>query len=271
MSAIDAPLDLARLVREAPEISVDQRFTFEWKAATRSTNDDVRSMALAGAPEGRIVVADEQSAGRGRRGNVWIAPARRCLLVSMLLRPAQETALWPRVTHLAALAMCRTFESFLPEEKSPRVKWPNDVLVGNRKVSGILLESAASSKGGFLVLGLGINVNVQEADFPDELKSSASSLLIEAGETIDRTSVLLRFLKEFSDLYPSSLEDFDPALDEIHRRSSLNGKKVSLTSSGLLITGRVIGFGGSGELRLEKDDGTEMLVSSGELVRETLR
>jgi BirA family biotin operon repressor/biotin-[acetyl-CoA-carboxylase] ligase len=266
VSTIDAALDAERLEREAPIQACGRPFIIRVKRATVSTNDDVRALEAVGAPEGTVICAEEQTAGRGRRGNVWIAPKRRCLLLSILLRPADEPSLWPRVTHLAALAVCRAIAPFLVSD-SPQVKWPNDVMVGNRKIAGILLESSASSSGGFLVLGIGINVNLELCDFPTELQSTATSLLIESGATIDRTGFLLNLLHEFSTLYPQGVSAFDEPLSEVHQRSNLLGREVTLSASGNFISGRVVGFGGSGELQLKPDDGTMYLVTSGELVR----
>ncbi|MEZ5326259.1 MAG: biotin--[acetyl-CoA-carboxylase] ligase [Verrucomicrobiales bacterium] len=266
MNKIDAALDAERLVREAPIQASGSPFLIGVKRATASTNDDVRALAAVGAPEGTVICAEEQAAGRGRRGNVWIAPARRCLLLSILLRPADDPPLWPRVTHLAALAVCRAIAPFLVPD-CPQVKWPNDVMVGDRKIAGILLESSASSSGGFLVLGIGINVNIKAHDFPAELQSAATSLLIESGATIDRTGLLLNLLREFSTLYPLGVSAFDQPLSEVHQRSNLLGREVTLTVSGNLVSGRVVGFGESGELQLKPDDGPICLVSSGELVR----
>ena len=266
MSNHDSALDAAKLKGEAPALASGVPFAIEVKAATVSTNDDVRILAAGGAPEGTVVCAEEQAAGRGRRGNVWMAPTRRCLLLSLLLRPDDEPPLWPRVTHLAALAVCRAIEPLLAPGIA-QVKWPNDVMVRDRKVSGILLESSASSHGGFLVLGIGINVNLEQSDFPAELQSTASSLLMETGQTIDRTDLVLKLLREFAALYPLGVSSFDEPLAEVHRRSHLVGRHVTLSASGKLIAGLVMGFGPSGELRLKPDDAPEYSVSSGELVR----
>ena len=265
MSAIDSALEVDRLEGMAPMQAGGGSYRVHVKEVTTSTNDDVRALAAEGAPEGTVVFAEEQVAGRGRRGNLWIAPPRRCLLFSLLLRPKHEPALWPRVTHLAALAVCRAIEPLLAPV-APLVKWPNDVLVRGRKLSGILLESAASSSGGFLILGLGLNVNLGEADFPAELQGAASSLKQETGRTINRTDVALKFLEHFATLYPTALECFDQALAEVHQRSFLIGKHVTLNQSGCQLSGSVTGFGPGGELRL-KAEGTERLLSSGELVR----
>ena len=269
MSEIDAPLEADRLGREAPVQASGELYRVEVKDSTTSTSDDARALAAAGAPEGTVVFAEEQAAGRGRRGNIWMAPPGRSLLFSLLLRPEFDPALWPRVTHLAALAVCRAIEPFV-SPAIPSLKWPNDVLIDGRKVSGILLESIATDGSGSLVLGVGINVNLDQSDFPAELRSSATSLRQEAGRPIDRTDVAVRFFKEFSSLYPIALEPFDRALEEVHQRSFLVGKSVTLNHSGRQETGRVTGFGPNGELKLVSDDaagGTERCLSSGELVR----
>lgn len=266
METPDAALDAARLGEAAAGLCPGIRCHIEVRQATSSTNDDIRVLADRNAPEGTVVFAEEQLAGRGRRGNAWLAPPRRCLLFSILLRPRHDTALWPRVTHLAALASCHAVDPLL-HPAAPAIKWPNDVLVSGRKLCGILLESAASQRGGYLILGVGINVNLRHCEFPGELATTATSLLAETGMPADRTALALEWLRAFLALYPGGIEPFDPALEQLRRRSSLMGRDVTLTDGGRPHHGRVTGFGPSGELRLLQPGGEETLFSSGELVR----
>jgi len=303
-----APLDataLAELADRLRGLRIGSRIVVV--ETTRSTSDDVRELAAAGHPEGAVVLAEAQTAGRGRRGNVWVAPRGRCLLLSILLRPPGETAWWPRITHIASVAVCQALETVLPV--SAGIKWPNDVFVRGRKICGILLESAPAAGGGYVVLGLGINVHLQTEDFPAELRQTATSLEIEsAGAKIgkigtgslrvgveigaemgpemgtgpstagagarsgpaaplSREEVLGHFLGAFNRLYPDALEHFDPLRAELHRRSVLLGRRVCVTAYGQEHRGRVTGFGPSGELLLESPGGDVRTIASGDSVR----
>ncbi len=139
---------------------------------TDSTNERAKELAMAGAPGGVVVTADEQTAGRGRRGNAWFAPPGSCLLYSALVRPfaADTSSLLPLAV---PLAVCEAVERVAPVRC--RVKWPNDVWIDERKVSGVLVEARPDE--GWAVIGVGLNVAIAEDELPSELRGSAVSLL----------------------------------------------------------------------------------------------
>ena len=137
---------------------------------TDSTNERARELAVAGAPHGTLVTADEQSAGRGRQGRAWTAPPRSAVLMSLVLRELD-----PLLPLAAAVAVCEACEQAAPVEC--RVKWPNDVWVERRKLAGILVEGRPQE--GWAVLGVGVNVDVRE--FPPELRDTAVSLGLPGG------------------------------------------------------------------------------------------
>ena len=139
---------------------------------TDSTNERAKELATAGAPGGLVVTADEQTAGRGRRGREWFAPPRSCLLYSALLRPfaVDQPALLPLAV---PVAVCEAAEGVAPVRC--QVKWPNDVWVEERKVAGVLVE--ARPEEGWAVIGVGLNVAIPQDDFPPELRETATSLL----------------------------------------------------------------------------------------------
>jgi BirA family biotin operon repressor/biotin-[acetyl-CoA-carboxylase] ligase len=140
-----------------------------------STNRVARELALSGAPHGTLVTADEQTAGRGRQGRTWVAPPRRSLLVSLLLRGLDRShALLPLAV---ALAVCDTCEAVAPVDC--RIKWPNDVWIGDRKVAGILLEGRPHE--GWAVVGIGLNVATTLDELAGELGETATSLAIATG------------------------------------------------------------------------------------------
>lgn len=143
--------------------------------ATDSTNERAKLLAAAGAPHGTLVTAGEQSAGRGRHGRAWVAPAGRALLMSLIVRNLSERyALLPLA---AAVAVCEACEAMAPV--SCAIKWPNDVWIERRKVCGILIEGRPVD--GWAVIGIGVNVATTQEELPDELRETATSLAIAAG------------------------------------------------------------------------------------------
>jgi BirA family biotin operon repressor/biotin-[acetyl-CoA-carboxylase] ligase len=180
-----------------------------------STNERARVLAMAGAPHGTLVTADEQSAGRGRQGRGWTAPPRCALLMSLVLRDLRET-----LPLAAAVAVCEA----LPLHVA--IKWPNDILVGRRKLAGILVEGRPQE--GWAVLGIGLNVRTTE--FPAELRETATSLRLEGMDTTteDVLELLLPALAEWLPRPPAEV------LDAWREHDALLGKTVRwATGSGV--------------------------------------
>ncbi len=148
-----------------------------------------------GAPEGAVAVADEQTAGRGRLGRRWLAPAGTSLLCSIQLRPQVSPERLPELTGIAARACAEAITAVTGLE--PELKFPNDLLVDGRKVAGILAEA----REGRVVLGVGINVNVPESDLPREVDRPATSLLVETGREVDRAELLVELLERLERRY----------------------------------------------------------------------
>jgi BirA family biotin operon repressor/biotin-[acetyl-CoA-carboxylase] ligase len=149
----------------------------------------------ADAPEGAVAVAGEQTAGRGRLGRRWLAPAGTSLLCSVQLRPRVSSARLPELTGIAALACADAIAAVTNLE--PELKFPNDLLVDGRKVAGILAEA----REGRVVLGVGVNVNVAESDLPTEVDRPATSLLAETGRELDRAELLVELLERLEQRY----------------------------------------------------------------------
>jgi BirA family biotin operon repressor/biotin-[acetyl-CoA-carboxylase] ligase len=149
----------------------------------------------ADAPEGAVAVAGEQTAGRGRLGRRWLAPAGTSLLCSVQLRPRVSSAQLPELTGVAALACADAIAAVTNLE--PELKFPNDLLVDGRKVAGILAEA----REGRVVLGVGVNVNVAESDLPTEVDRPATSLLAETGRELDRAELLVELLERLEQRY----------------------------------------------------------------------
>jgi len=208
--------------------------------ATDSTNDRAKQLAAAGAPHGTLVTADEQSAGRGRQGRVWAADAGHALLMSLVVRGLEERdALLPLV---AAVAVCDACEAMAGV--SCRIKWPNDVWIDGRKVSGILVEGRPQE--GWAVLGIGLNVSTPA--FAGELSGTATSLALAAGSAPARETVL--------DALLSALERWLAApsaevLEAWRERDALLGAPVSWDRG----RGSGVGITDAGALRVETDAG----------------
>ncbi|HXF32204.1 MAG TPA: biotin--[acetyl-CoA-carboxylase] ligase [Solirubrobacterales bacterium] len=183
-------------------------------ASVGSTNTIARELAAAGAPHGTVVTAEEQTAGRGRQGRTWAAPSGSALLYSAILRPLE-----PRhsVLPLAVpLAVCETAERLRPGIEC-KVKWPNDIHLGGRKLAGILIE--ARPQDGWAVLGIGLNLTIAEDEFPDELRDRATSLFPERG--VEPASALSEALTRWLDA-PE-----DRVLTEWRERDALRGREVT--------------------------------------------
>ena len=236
-------------------------------AETASTNDDARVLAMGGAGHGVMVLAESQSAGRGRRGAKWVSPPRRNLLCSVLLYPPLPVEKWSRLTHACALAVCEALEE-LPGLPPPKIKWPNDVFLSGRKVCGILVESAVPARGGFAIAGVGVNLNLAADDLPEELRRTATSVWMELGGVeVSREEFTISFHRRLMVQCERAAHDFPSLLGECEARSFLNGMRVRLMSGERELEGLVEGTGPEGELRLAMDDGSVRLVSSADFVR----
>ena len=168
---------------------------YEYVASTPST----QLLLPPEAPEGALVAADEQTAGRGRLGRRWLAPARTSLLCSLQLRPALSSERLPELTGVASRACADAIAALTGLE--PELKFPNDVLVGNRKVAGILAEAREQR----VVLGIGVNVNITAGDLPQEVDRAATSVLVETGQELERAELLVELLERLERRYDAWL------------------------------------------------------------------
>ena len=234
-------------------------------AETGSTNRDVAAWALAGAAEGLVVAAGEQTAGRGRMTRVWFSPQGVNLYFSMLLRPAAEPGRAASLPLVAGLAVAEALAELAPET-NPTIKWPNDILIGNRKVCGILCEMQAETDCVcHIIPGIGVNVNLTRADLPEELSRRATSLRIETGRSFSRAAVLAAILNRFEPLYDRwCAEGFEPMLGAIGVRDALRGRTITLEQGGRRFSGVADGILADGALRLVTEQGV-VPVYSGEV------
>jgi len=236
------------------------------KASTSSTNSDAAELGRSGAPEGTVVIADAQTAGRGRLGRTWVSKPGMNLYMSVLLRPTIVPAAAPQLALVAGLAVAESLEA---EDLAPTIKWPNDVLLDGKKVCGILTElEAEADRVEFVVVGIGVNLNSELADFPPELHERATSMLIAAGRRIDRaafTALLLARLERCYERFRS--EGFGALSKEWAARSALTGRDITVDGAGGLVKGSYAGIDSEGALLLKEpgEDGRVHRVLAGDV------
>lgn len=236
-----------------------------WHRSLESTNSTARLLAAGGADEGAVVVAESQSAGRGRLGRSWDSPSGVNLYFSLVLRPQLPPGRIPQLTLLLAVALHRAL-TLLDGELRPAIKWPNDILVGGRKLSGILCEmQSEADRAHFVVAGIGINVN--QAGFEGELDGTATSLRMETGRTISRPALLASVLNHLEPLYDRWQQEEDDlrfVQKELEDNAFLQGRTVSVERMHGTLEGTVTGIAPTGELIITTPDGTPCRVASGE-------
>lgn len=233
---------------------------------TPSTNADAFRIAEEGAPEGTVVVADAQSGGKGRRGRTWSSPPGVNLYCSIVLRPSIMPYEAPQLTFLSAVAVARAIEK--TTVLIPEIKWPNDVLIGGKKIAGLLNEMSAETDGiNFVVLGIGVNLNMTADQFPDDLRYPATSLLIESGLHTGRLPFVVTMLNELDKLYADFLlHGFGPVREEWQKRCNANGRRILVSDAGIEQTsGMFAGIDGDGALLLRSDDGMVERIVNGDV------
>jgi BirA family biotin operon repressor/biotin-[acetyl-CoA-carboxylase] ligase len=228
-----------------------------------STNDLAKELGAKNAPEGTLVVAEGQTAGRGRLGRQWDSPPGGGLYVSLLLRPGLPPTEMPQITLTVAVAVARAIRHITG--LVPGIKWPNDLLLEGKKVAGILTEmETESDQIRYLVVGLGLNINNQE--FPADLKSSATSLALAAGRTFPRLEILQSWLHEFEDLYERFLaREFPGILEEWKTYTVTLGHHVTVRQGPWEISGLALEVAPDGALLIQTETGEILRVTSGEV------
>jgi BirA family biotin operon repressor/biotin-[acetyl-CoA-carboxylase] ligase len=233
---------------------IERTHEVRWFDSLDSTNRYVLDEARRGAPEGLVAVADFQTAGRGRRGRGWVAPPGSSLLVSVLLRPSLVPEQTPIVSMACGVALVDAIArvaGFTPE-----LKWPNDLVVADRKLVGILAER----DGDAVVVGAGVNVEWRE--FPSELTATATACNLEAGYSVDRRALLDAFLVELDRRYA----DLGGVVAAYRQRLGTLGRRVRVERSDGDVVGRAVGIGDVGQLCVEDDRGDVIEVHVGDVV-----
>lgn len=227
-----------------------------------STNLWARTLARQGAVHGTVVSAETQTSGRGRLGRGWVSPPHRNLYLSVVLRPALPPESVSQISLVAGVAAVDAVREWC----EAWIKWPNDVLVGGRKVAGILAEVEASGAKPVVVVGIGVNVNSTADDFPEELREKAGSLRLALGERLDRARVAGRLLTHLERWYDRlAAEGFAPVAAAWRERSRLIGRAIRVREPAGEIEGEVVDLDTDGSLRLRLTSGEEHRVVSGDV------
>lgn len=231
-----------------------------------STNLAAMELGEAGAAEGLVVIAEQQTAGKGRLGRRWESPAGVNLYLSILLRPAMPPWEVPRLTFLSAVAAARALQDVTGLKVE--VKWPNDLLVNGKKIAGLLNEMSAESDAvHHVVLGLGLNINMTADQFPSELRYPATSVWLEKGALTSRLDVVVALLEHFDRLYDEFLRcGMEPVRQAWQELFAMLGKAVRVESGPASLEGVVAGIDEEGALLLQLPDGTIEKVLAGDVL-----
>jgi BirA family biotin operon repressor/biotin-[acetyl-CoA-carboxylase] ligase len=232
---------------------------------TGSTNLDAKKLADEGAQSGTLVVADMQTAGRGRRGRDWVSPAGKDVYMTLLLRPECRPERASALTLVMALAVLEAVSDFV--DKPVGIKWPNDIVINNKKTCGILTEMSAELDGiHYVVIGVGINVN--QTEFADEIKPHATSMYIENGTKINRSKLVSRVMHYFEEDYEIFAKTWDLTglVDKYNKHLVNCGKEVRVLDPKGEYDAYAEGINENGELIVKKNDsGETVLVYAGEV------
>jgi BirA family transcriptional regulator, biotin operon repressor / biotin---[acetyl-CoA-carboxylase] ligase len=237
-------------------------FYFE---SINSTNLKAKELAEKGASNGTIVISEEQTLGRGRLGRSWISPKYKGIWSSIILRPNISPVDVPKITQIAAAAIINTLNTF---DIKAYVKWPNDIIINHKKVCGILTEmSGELNKVNYVIVGVGINANLDKEDFQGDVSKKATSLKIESGSNISRKFFLGTFINEFEKLYLEFEKNatVKSSIDICKKYSAVLGKDIKIISPSQELYAKAIDISENGELVVKYPNGSIDTIICGEI------
>jgi len=235
---------------------------------TDSTNRVAADLAQEGAAHGTAVVAEAQTAGRGRLGRSFYSPPYSNLYTSIVLRPNLDTSSAPTLLLAAGIGVAETVSCILGEGADPEIKWPNDVLLGGLKTSGILMEiEAEENRVSHAILGIGVNLNVDRNEFPDEFRERATSLRSHSGLSVNRADFTRQLFENLEDVLDEhergGLEVLRPRFDAHFR---MLGRKITVAEvNGRTIEGIAAGIAPNGALQLDRPSGERLELLAGDV------
>jgi BirA family biotin operon repressor/biotin-[acetyl-CoA-carboxylase] ligase len=235
---------------------------------TTSTNDIIEKFARDGVKEGVVVFAESQTKGRGRLGRKWISPAKKGLWFSILLRPDLRPHETTQLTVASATALRRAIEAQTGLE--PEIKWPNDILIRGKKVAGILTElNAEVDRVKYVIIGIGVDVNLAARDWPSDLRKIATSLKIESGKSISRAELAISILRELdADYQLICCNEFEKVAEEWEKHCKTIGEEVVIRTGPREIRGRAESLAEDGALLLRTEHGRPERIVGGDVTYE---
>ncbi|WP_172369380.1 biotin--[acetyl-CoA-carboxylase] ligase [Sporosarcina jiandibaonis] len=252
--AVPDRVNEANVKKYLKSTTLGQRIVY--KETCLSTQLIAHEEAQNGAPNGTVVISEEQTSGKGRMSRPWDSADGKGIWMSVITRPALTPQQAPQMTLVAAVAVTRAIEEVAGAQ--PSIKWPNDILIDGKKVTGILTELQADpDRVKAIILGIGINVNQTEEDFPDDLKSIATSLKMVSGKTNNRAKLIaktLDLLEQYTNLYVT--HGFSPIKLLWEGYSNTAGKRIRAVMFNETIEGVAMGITEDGMLNLKLDDGS---------------
>ena len=236
-----------------------------WFPSIESTNTRAKELAAQGAPHGMVLIADHQTGGRGRRGRSFHSPAGSGIYMSVILRPHCTPSELMHLTCAAAVAMCDAVENAVGIR--PGIKWTNDLVVGSRKIAGILTELGFGARGlvDYAVIGIGINCCQAESDFPEDIRSIAGSLASVTGQNIDRANVAAAMMDALWNMDQTLLTGKAAMIDRYRADCITLGREISLVRGDEVRHGTALDIDEEGALLVKFVDGVNELVNSGEV------
>ena len=250
---------------------IESRLTTAWvgrqvvyEPVVDSTNNKAKRLAEEGAGHGTLVLADQQSQGKGRRGRSWSTPPGTAVAMTVIVRPGMRPEQASMLTLIMGLAVASACRSLF--ELDAQIKWPNDIVIGGKKLCGILTEmSAEMNEIHYLVIGTGINVNMEE--FPMEIRDTATSLCLELGKKVRRADVIQRCLEYFEQYYDVFMETENLSrLQKLYNQLLVScDRQVRVLTPGNEYQGISRGINDKGELLVEREDGKTEAVYAGEV------
>ncbi|SDF17333.1 biotin--[acetyl-CoA-carboxylase] ligase [Sporolituus thermophilus] len=275
---IEAHSRLGYSLRQAPDLLLPAEIAARLKttvfgkeiryfAEIGSTNNEAKRLAAEGCPEGLIVVAEAQNTGRGRLARGWFSPFGKGIWLSVVLRPSFHPLDAPKCTLMAAVALTKAIHKVT--DAPCGIKWPNDILYEGKKLVGILTEMSAEMDAiNYVVIGMGINVNIAPDEFPPELRDIATSVAAAAGRPVSRLALLAEVLAELETVYCLAVsQGFDPVLDEWRKLSITLGQQVNVLAPGETFTGIAVNIDNEGALLVDTGQGVRRVLAGDVSIR----
>ncbi|QXM07256.1 biotin--[acetyl-CoA-carboxylase] ligase [Crassaminicella indica] len=231
-----------------------------------STNNMAKKMASEGAAEGTIIIAEEQTGGRGRLGRTWVSPKGTGIWMSIILRPNIAPTEAAKITQITAAAVASGLRKIIGEDVG--IKWPNDIIIHRKKVCGILTElSAELNSVNYIVVGIGINVNMDTKDFPEEVRRIATSIKACVGRTVSRKNIVKEILHSFEELYSDFTynKNIKKSIEICKKYSVTLGKEVKIKNKEKEVVAKAIDLTEDGQLLIKNQSGVIEKVFSGEV------